>query len=203
MELFNKIERLASVLRYKTTMAMKSLLLLLTLGVLGAGWVHRSETPATPATAEAKRVIGQTARVEIAEAGMDFLGRVDTGAASTSVHAESVRVDGDMVDFVIRNKDGERMAMRAPIMKRVLVRNPEGREKRVYVELTVSHDGVAKTVLANLNDRSGLTYALLLGRDWLQDDFVVDVSREEELPPLAAMESESSDGADSSKVARR
>lgn len=187
-------------------MARKSLLLLLTLGVLGAGWVHRSETSATPATAgptEAKRVIGQTARVEIAEAGMDFLGRVDTGAASTSVHAESVQVDGDMVDFVIRNKDGERMEMRAPIMKRVLVRNPEGREKRVYVELTVSHDGVAKTVLANLNDRSGLTYALLLGRDWLQDDFVVDVSREEALPPLAAMASESSAGADSSKVARR
>ena len=187
MKLFNKIERLASVLRYNTTMARKSLLLLLTLGVLGAGWVHRPETTATAGPTEAKRVIGQTAWVEIAEAGIEFLGRVDTGAASTSVHAESVQVDGDMVDFVIRNRTGERMEMRAPIVKRVLVRNPEGREKRVYVELTVSHDGIAKTVLANLNDRSGLTYALLLGRDWLQDDFVVDVSRDKELRAVTAV----------------
>ena len=58
-----------------------------------------------------------------------------------------------------------------------MVRNAVGQEERVYVELTIRHQGVEKQVQASLNDRSSLNYALLLGRNWLQDDFVVDVTR--------------------------
>lgn len=149
----------------------------LLLAALAVGW---TQLPGSPAS---KRVIGQTARVEIAESGLEFLGRVDTGAASTSVHAESVRVDGETVNFILVNRSGGRVEMRAPLMKKDVIRNSLGREQRVYVELTVRHDGVTKRVCANLNDRSGLTYPLLLGRDWLQDDFIVDVARDPQPTP--------------------
>ena len=76
--------------------------------------------------------------------------------------------------------------MRKPVVKTHLVRNAERSEVRVYVELTLRHDGVSKRVLANLNDRAGLTYALLLGRNWLEDDFLVDVSRDSVEPDTGA-----------------
>jgi hypothetical protein len=153
-------------------MAKRWILGLLGIGLLAAGWTRR------PETLTAKRVIGQTVQVEISEAGLEFLGRVDTGAASTSVHAESVKVEGDIASFVLVNRKGGRVSMRAPIVKTAMVHNPEGGEKRIYVDLTICYQGLAKRVRANLNDRSGLTYAVLLGRNWLQDDFLVDVSRE-------------------------
>ena len=155
-------------------MSGKWLLGLLGTAAFGVGWMQLHEPE------QSKRVIGQTAQVEIDEAGMEFLGRVDTGAASTSVHAESVRTDGNTATFVLVNRTGERTEMTAPIVKRGVVYNPEGSEERIYVELTVRYKGLAKRVCANLNDRSGLTYALLLGRNWLQDDFLVDVAT----PPL-------------------
>lgn len=135
-----------------------------------------------------KRVIGQTAQVEIAEAGLEFLGRVDTGAASTSVNAQAIQMEGDMVRFDLLNRAGERVTMRMPVEKTHRVRNAEGTEERVYVKLTLCHNGVTKRVLANLNDRARLTYALLLGRNWLEDDYVVDVSHDAVMPEGGALE---------------
>lgn len=58
----------------------------------------------------------------------------------------------------------------------------QGREKRYLVRLTLSAMGVRKTILVNLRDRSQLRYKLLLGRNWLADDFLVDVDLDEEIP---------------------
>jgi len=157
---------------------------LLALGALGAGFARLPVTePRQSVTHLSKRVIGQTAWVEIPEAGLGFLGRVDTGAKSTSVHAESIRVVGGKVEFELVNRFGGRVKMRAPLAKTSVVRNAVGREQRMYVDLTIRHEGSEKRVRASLNSRSGLNYALLLGRDWLQDDFVVDVAREPVRPP--------------------
>jgi hypothetical protein len=157
---------------------------LLLLGAIGAGFAGLAVPESRQSgTHQSKRVIGQTAWVEIPEADLGFLGRVDTGAESTSVHAESIRRDGGEVEFELVNRLGKRVRMRVPLAKTDVVRNAVGREKRMYVDLTIRHEGMNKRVRANLNDRSGLNYSLLLGRDWLQDDFMVDVAREPVGPP--------------------
>lgn len=154
-------------------MNVKTSLLLVAICAIGAGWIQYPD-----ADRNSKQVIGQTAEVTIAEAGMEFIARVDTGAASTSVHAEEVRVDGDMVDFEIVNRDGARLAMRMPVAKSGTVRNSGGSGTRVFVEMTVRHGGMDKRVLVNLSERDHMTYALLLGRNWLKDDYIVDVSQQ-------------------------
>lgn len=133
-------------------------------------------------------MIGQTEKVEITEASIELLGRVDTGAASTSVHAEELRIDGNMVSFALTAPDGQRVFLRKPIAKTGNVRNAERNEQRIYVELTLHHAGLTKRVLVNLNDRASLTYPLLLGRNWLKDDFVVDVSRAPLKPSAPSMD---------------
>ena len=152
-------------------MNRKRLLLLLAVAALSVGWICR------PAGDEAKRVIGQTAVVGISEASIELLGRVDTGAATTSLHAESVRVEDGMASFELLGPDGRRVAMREPVARTGVVRNSERIEERIYVELTLKHAGHTKRVQVNLNDRSSLTYPLLLGRNWLKDDYLVDVAQ--------------------------
>jgi len=133
----------------------------------------------------AKRVIGPTEIVAIADASMGLPARVDTGARTTSVHAESIEVVDGMVSFNLIAPDGRRVAMEKPLAKTHMVRSATGSEERVFVELTLEHDGHSKPVLVNLKDRSHMTYPLLLGRNWLQDDYIVDVS----LAPAATPQS--------------
>jgi hypothetical protein len=63
------------------------------------------------------------------------------------------------------------------VEKTSAIRTSEGREVLLYVYLTISRQGVEKRVLVNLNDRSAMKFGLLLGRNWLESDFLVDVAR--------------------------
>lgn len=128
-----------------------------------------------------KRVIGPTEIVAIADASIGLPARVDTGAKTTSVHAESIEVVDDVVHFELVCQDGRRVMLERPLAKVRQVRSATGSEKRVFVELTLSHGGHAKPVLVNLKDRSHMAYPLLLGRNWLMDDYIVDVSRDSTL----------------------
>jgi len=55
------------------------------------------------------------------------------------------------------------------------VRNAQGVETRYQIPLTLRWHGIDKLIRVNLRDRSAMTYKLLIGRDWLMGDFVVDV----------------------------
>lgn len=132
--------------------------------------------------AEPFQRIGQIARIELPDAGIDMLARVDTGAATTSLHAEEVEVDGDWVNFSLLGRDGRKISLSRPIAKISTVRQAAGSEKRVFVELTLKHLDHTRPVLVNLNDRSHLHYPMLLGRNWLENGYLVDVATPSEYP---------------------
>lgn len=140
--------------------------------------------------ADSKQVIGETARIRVEEAGLDFVARIDTGARVTSLHAVDIVIKdaskkerdniGKQISFVTRNNRGERKIMRARIAGVALVANAQGREYRYEVELTLNWKGKEKRVRVNLRDRSRMTYKLLIGRNWLAHDYLVDVDKKEE-----------------------
>jgi hypothetical protein len=43
------------------------------------------------------------------------------------------------------------------------------------VPLAINWKNSNKTVLVTLNDRKHMQYGMLLGRNWLQGDFIVDI----------------------------
>lgn len=139
------------------------------------------------AAAAEKRIVGATEVVTVQEAGLPFLGRMDTGAATTSIHAVDIAVAGDLpqgadctgqpVTFTVRNEQGEACRLTARVEKTEVIKTSEGRAERLFVYLTVAWQGESKRVLVNLNDRSTMKYRLLLGRNWLESDFLVDVAR--------------------------
>ena len=122
-----------------------------------------------------KITIGPTVSIKIVEANMDFLGRVDTGAATTSINAKILNISADNIEYLITNKQNKAVKLRSKIVKRSAVSNAEAKETRVFVELTIKHAGVSRKTLVNLNDRMDSKYKILLGRNWLAGRYIVDV----------------------------
>jgi len=134
-----------------------------------------------------KRVIGATATVMEKQSELLFRARVDTGAKSCSLHVEKVVIEdesetmadniGKVIRFQVKNRDDETHWLEGKINGYVLIKtsNSEIRERRYKVPITLRWKDVEKTVLVTLNDRSHMEYPLLLGRNFLLGEFIVDV----------------------------
>lgn len=137
----------------------------------------------------AKKVVGETAQISLTDGNIDYLARIDTGARITSVHALDMEVAegspdkkdniGKLLTFNTVNEKGESKPVTAKIIDVAKVRNAQGVEYRYVVELNLNWQGMDKSVHVNLRDRSAMSYKLLIGRNWLSDDFVVDVNKSE------------------------
>jgi hypothetical protein len=134
-------------------------------------------------TAPQKQVVGATEVIHVVEANLRFKARVDTGAKSCSIHAVDIQVDaagkpkGKPISFRVVGADGQSRRINARIDSAVIVESSGSSERRYKVPLTLEWNNRRKTVLVTLNDRRTMAYPLLLGRNWLRGDYVVDVER--------------------------
>lgn len=143
------------------------------------------EEPATPGQPPA-RLIGATTVVTEVSTGMPLPARVDTGATSCSIHYEELEIKdakadpkaniGKPVRFLVKYKDGKAEWVESKIVDHVTVRTSERDDDRYKVRLKLRWEDVEKKVLVTLNDRQKMKYPLLLGRNFLRDDFLVNVS---------------------------
>lgn len=143
-------------------------------------------------------LIGATAPIEVEEADLIYLARIDTGAASSSLHALDLEIDdasadmnenvGKRIRFRTVTAGGEEETLESVVAAVLVVSNAQGTELRYEVPLTLRWRLFTRTVDVNLRDRSEMTYKLLIGRDWLGSSFVVDGSLDVE-PVQAQAES--------------
>lgn len=151
----------------------------------------------------AKRVVGPVALIQVSETGPSMLARVDTGAQSCSLHVEEIEVPDEEENMrknigkearfrVVDPVSDESEWLTGKIAKTVIIQNAEKRERRYKVWITLRHGDFEKRVSVNLNDRTGMDYPMLIGRNFLRDDYLVDVSlpAEENDEKLAATESQ-------------
>jgi hypothetical protein len=139
-------------------------------------------------TLNRKVVLGAAADVVELQSGITLKARVDTGASISSLHCKQIEItdpaeepeenSGKKVRFLLEGPDGQSQWLEATILGFVGMRNASGTSGRYRVRLRLSCQGIEKDTLVSLNDRSEMQYPLLLGRDFLSDDFVVDVSRD-------------------------
>jgi hypothetical protein len=136
------------------------------------------------------RLIGATTMVTEVTTGLPLPARVDTGATSCSIHCESFKIKdakpnpqeniGKPIRILIKNKDGKAQWVQAKVVDHVTVRTSEREDERYKVRLKLRWEDVEKKVLVTLNDREKMKYPLLLGRNFLQDDFLVNVAMNSE-----------------------
>lgn len=120
--------------------------------------------------------------VEVDPPGVKLAGRLDTGAESCSLHAvEVVPFDRDgarWVRFVIAEKAGEGKVIERPVVRTVLIKRHDAEpQRRFVVKLNLRIGKIDETVDVTLADRGDFDYSVLVGRNFLTDNAIIDVSR--------------------------
>lgn len=141
-----------------------------------------------------KHIIGATATLLEKQSGLKFRARVDSGAKSCSLHVEKISIEnestkedvaermteniGKVISFVVKNGDNKTHILKRKIAGYVIIKtsNKKDGKRRYKVPLTFLWKNMEKEVLVTLNDRQHMDYPLLIGRNFLRDDFLIDVS---------------------------
>ena len=141
------------------------------------------EPPAPKAEAtHGKSVVGEKERILLDPPGKLFVARMDTGATSSSLHAQNIvqfeRDGANWVRFELQAEEGIEK-VEAPIVRYARVvqqADPQG-SRRPVVSLRIQLGEIDESVEFTLADRSHLETEVLLGRGFLTDLAIVDVSR--------------------------
>lgn len=128
-------------------------------------------------------IIGAIEWANIEPPGLLLESRIDTGADTTSIHAEDIQLiekDGKRyVRFVLIDPEsGESLSQELRLRRQVLIKQNDGtHERRYVVRMWVSLGKTRSRIDVNLSNRADFEYPLLIGRNFLTDSMIVDVSR--------------------------
>jgi len=141
---------------------------------------------AAPAKTSQSVVLGEIEKVTIDAIDQTFEARVDTGAATSSLNAIDIeqfeRNGKNWVRFHL--SDGSTPLsddnwIEAPVIRFVKIRQStnEEVERRAVIELWVKVGSIHEKAQFTLADRSQMSNPILLGREFIRDIAVVDVSK--------------------------
>jgi len=127
-------------------------------------------------------VIGGIEDVVVDPLNFKFEARIDTGAKSTSIHAENIQlIEREGKRFVrfslLDNNTNKLVELERRFRRKVIIKQQGGdNELRYVVTLWLTLGKTKDEVEVNLTDRSAYDYKLLVGRNLLTDRAIVDVS---------------------------
>ena len=137
---------------------------------------------AVPLSAQEKVTLGTVEEVILLPWGVKLKARIDSGAATTSLTARDLRVVDKTAEFTLPADSGD-LELKLPVKRWVRVKSALGYQRRPVVDLDLCIGPKRVTVRANLTDRSHLKYPLLIGRNTLKSDFVIDCTQNMCAPP--------------------
>lgn len=131
-----------------------------------------------------KEIIGAMEWLYIDPPGRHFRARADSGTGTSSLSVGDVvefeRDGDDWVRFTFQHgDDDEPVEFQLPIKRTVLVRRASAQEaeRRYVIELDIRLGDQLQTAEFTLTDRGRTAYPILLGRAFLRDLYVIDVSQ--------------------------
>ncbi|MEZ4694516.1 MAG: RimK/LysX family protein [Aliarcobacter sp.] len=131
-----------------------------------------------------KKIIGRREVIDILDLELfDLDAKIDTGADSNSLHCDDIFIDSDkfvhftLLDEVHPAYHGKKIKM--PLYKLKKVKSSNGMvQLRASIQVVVSFYGKKYKTDISLTDRSDMKYPMLIGRKFLANRFLVDVSKE-------------------------
>lgn len=134
-------------------------------------------------TADGKLILGEEEWMYIKAINHNAKARIDTGATTSSISAIDIEMferDGkDWVKFKLAHNGSETKEFESPVSRIVTIRqsSTEERTDRPVIEAWVQIGDLKTKTEFTLNDRTHMTYPVLLGRTFFRDVAVVDVSK--------------------------
>lgn len=144
------------------------------------------ETTVSTTELDGKTIMGANEWIYLSPPGHHYQARIDSGAATSSLSATDIeyfeRNGKRWVRFLLQHDDeADAIPIEARVRRHVLIRqasNPEP-ERRPVITLTVNMgQDLRYDTEFTLTDRSQMTYPILMGREFLRDISLVDVSRQ-------------------------
>ena len=129
-----------------------------------------------------KITVGEVEEIILLPWRVKLPARIDTGAAKSSLDARELKVKNNMAEFKLPKKYGG-LQFRLPVVDWLDVRSADFKEKRPIVEITICLGPKLIHTQVTLNDRSSVKYPLIIGRNILKDNFVVDCTGSNCFPP--------------------
>lgn len=131
------------------------------------------------------QVFGWREWATIGDSGERLSAKLDTGALTSSVHAEDVEPferDGQKwVRFIITDptrKDAKRVRITAPLVRTAKIKNPGGEsESRLVVRLNFQIGSSKLRTEFTLNNRTNMISPVLVGRSALKELGLIDPGR--------------------------
>ncbi|MDH3580130.1 MAG: RimK/LysX family protein [Hyphomicrobiales bacterium] len=107
--------------------------------------------------------------------------KLDTGAKSSSIHAEQMetfsRNGQDWVRFSLRNEVGAELRVQRPVARTATIKRAGSEsQERLVVRLVICLGGFTGETDFTLADRAGMNYPILIGRKFMDDRFLVSSS---------------------------
>ena len=134
------------------------------------------------ANAGEKITMGEVEDVILIPWGVRLPARIDTGAVTSSLDALGLKVKNNMAEFKLPKKYGG-LRLTLPVIAWQDIRGADFRERRPVVEITLCIGPKVLHIEVNLNDRSTVKYPLILGRNALKENFIIDCEQSHCLPP--------------------
>ncbi|MCB0354629.1 MAG: ATP-dependent zinc protease [Bdellovibrionales bacterium] len=107
--------------------------------------------------------------------------KLDTGADTSSLHAESItffeRDKKEWVRFIVRNREGKGIELERPVRRITKIKRKNGRpQSRPVVRLKICVGKSSEVTEFTLVDRSNFSTTALIGRNFLAGKILVDSS---------------------------
>ena len=138
---------------------------------------------------DAKKIIGAMEHVRLVPPNVVLKARIDTGAKTTSIDARDIvsfERDGKLwVRFVCVSGKKEYTIERKVIKTVLIKRHDSESQDRYVVKMRIVLGDVSQLVSVTLNDRDNYKYPVLIGRNFLRDFFIVDVTKKYQFKPMS------------------
>lgn len=131
-----------------------------------------------------KKIIGKKELISILDLELyDLDAKIDTGADSNAIHCDDIHVDkNNIVHFKLLDEihpayNGKKIQM--PLYKMKRIRSSNGKlQNRPSIKVKAEFFGKIYTTVVSLTDRSDMKFPMLIGRKFIENRFLVDVSKE-------------------------
>jgi hypothetical protein len=158
--------------------------LALALAVMASGALAQDREPApVRASPTPRTVVGFTETVRLFPHDMEIRAKIDTGAQTSSLHAEDIMTfeqNGRLwVRFHVTNRDNRTLMYERPVVRNAKIKSLAGPAMtRPVIMMGICIANVFRITEVNLSNRTGFNFQLLVGRRFMRQALVVDPGRQ-------------------------